>query len=31
VPARVTLLGEPPLVVESKLELSARYALNGTF
>ncbi|HEV7605994.1 MAG TPA: hypothetical protein VGO61_01555 [Steroidobacteraceae bacterium] len=31
VPARVTLLGEPPLAVESKLELSARYALNGTF
>jgi len=29
VPARVELLGEPSLATESKIELSARYALSG--
>ncbi|MEO8017795.1 MAG: hypothetical protein ABI769_08280 [Pseudomonadota bacterium] len=31
VPARVNVLGESALAVESKLEFSARYSLNGTF
>jgi hypothetical protein len=31
VPARAAWLGEPALVTESKLELSARYSLGGSF
>ncbi|HLA73091.1 MAG TPA: hypothetical protein VK624_16410 [Steroidobacteraceae bacterium] len=31
VPARVEMLGEPSLATESKIELSARYALSGRF
>jgi hypothetical protein len=31
VQARTRFLGEDPLAIESKLELSARYSLNGTF
>jgi hypothetical protein len=31
VPARVEMLGEPAFATESKLELSARYALRGHF
>jgi hypothetical protein len=31
VPARVELLGEAALATESKVELSVRYSLNGTF
>lgn len=31
VPARAERLGEPPFASESKLELSARYLLSGTF
>ena len=31
VPARTTLLGEPPFARESKVEFSARYLLSGSF
>ncbi|MEO8063819.1 MAG: hypothetical protein ABI821_13840 [Pseudomonadota bacterium] len=31
VPGRVALLGEPALATESKIELSARYSLGGSF
>jgi hypothetical protein len=31
VPARVEQLGEPPFATESKLELSVRYSLSGSF
>jgi hypothetical protein len=31
VPARVVMLGEPAFATESKVELSARYSLSGSF